>query len=302
MTADTKPPQFLCIGAHKSGTTWLYENLKRHPDVWLPPVKEVHFFDGMPGLPKIAQRLNRALKDAIDVDRIADAEMLDYLRKYVLDVPKDMSWYRSLFAPARGRTAGDITPAYATLAESIVGKVHDVLPNCRIIFIMRHPISRAWSHLRDNSGKYGLNAGSYRFEDFKRHIDSPSSTARTAYVRTIRTWEKFFPASQILYLFYDDLRDSPRLILQSICNFLGLPFDESYFAATVGSVIHESIVLQMPAQVRAYLAGKYRAEVAALHARFGGPTSQWLAECDAILAGRSVEDGSVVVPHEPIRG
>jgi hypothetical protein len=38
-------PNFLGIGAQKSGTTWLHDNLARHPQVWLPPVKEIHYFD-----------------------------------------------------------------------------------------------------------------------------------------------------------------------------------------------------------------------------------------------------------------
>ena len=37
-------PQFLCIGAQRSGTTWLYRNLSKHPAVWMPPHKELHYF------------------------------------------------------------------------------------------------------------------------------------------------------------------------------------------------------------------------------------------------------------------
>src|ERR1700693_6546256 len=38
-------PDFLCVGAHKSGTTWLYRQLDSHPDFWMPPIKELHYFD-----------------------------------------------------------------------------------------------------------------------------------------------------------------------------------------------------------------------------------------------------------------
>src|ERR1700749_4313420 len=40
-------PDFLCIGAQKAGTTWLDSNLRRHPDVWLPPLKELHYFNSV---------------------------------------------------------------------------------------------------------------------------------------------------------------------------------------------------------------------------------------------------------------
>jgi len=44
-------PEFLCIGAEKAGTTWLYEMLKAHPSVWMPPIKEIHYFDMVPSIP-----------------------------------------------------------------------------------------------------------------------------------------------------------------------------------------------------------------------------------------------------------
>ena len=43
MSADA--PHFIGIGAQKAGTTWLYRNLQEHPEVWLPPEKELHYFD-----------------------------------------------------------------------------------------------------------------------------------------------------------------------------------------------------------------------------------------------------------------
>ena len=38
-------PDFLCVGAQKGGTSWLYQQLESHPDFWMPPVKELHYFD-----------------------------------------------------------------------------------------------------------------------------------------------------------------------------------------------------------------------------------------------------------------
>ena len=64
-------PDFLCIGAQKSGTTWLYHNLKQHPQVWLPPVKELHYFDhphSIPSaclLPTIGYQARRARQELI---------------------------------------------------------------------------------------------------------------------------------------------------------------------------------------------------------------------------------------------
>lgn len=274
------PPHFLCIGAHKSGTTWLYENLKRHPAVWLPPIKELHYFDGMPGLPRLAQRLNEAIKEAVAADRIADPAKLDFMRKLVLDQPKNFAWYRSLFEPAGDRLAGDMTPAYAALPAPAVGRICRLLPDCRVIFIMRNPIERAWSHFRSHAGNAKLDAG---LDAVRRHIESPATESRTAYVRTIEAWEQSFRRDHILYLFYDDLLANRDAFLDTVCRFLGVPFDMSYFADTRDAVVNRSVALELDAGTRAYLASKYHPEIRALHARFGGHATRWLADCERAL-------------------
>lgn len=38
-------PNFLIIGAPRSGTTWIQENIKHHPEIFMPEQKEIHFFD-----------------------------------------------------------------------------------------------------------------------------------------------------------------------------------------------------------------------------------------------------------------
>jgi hypothetical protein len=47
MMKEARPrgPDFLVIGAQRAGTTWLHQVLRRHPSLWLPPVKELHYFD-----------------------------------------------------------------------------------------------------------------------------------------------------------------------------------------------------------------------------------------------------------------
>src|SRR6478735_11126174 len=50
-------PDFLCIGAPKTGTTWLYKHLSRHPEIWIPPVKELHYFDRLFPLPKAGDKV-----------------------------------------------------------------------------------------------------------------------------------------------------------------------------------------------------------------------------------------------------
>ncbi len=59
-------PDFLCIGAQKAGTTWLYHNLAQHPGIWMPPLKELFYFCGFDsdaeGVPRPASRWPLALQ------------------------------------------------------------------------------------------------------------------------------------------------------------------------------------------------------------------------------------------------
>jgi hypothetical protein len=280
----TTGPDFLCIGAHKAGTTWLYENLRRHPSVWLPPLKEVHFFDGLPYMPKVAQRLSEAIKAQLAGDPSADPARLEYLRKYVLDQPKDIDWYRSLFSYGEGRTCGDITPAYSMLKPADVARVHAILPVVRIIFIMRNPIDRAWSHFRTNAGSQQIDLASRQPASMIRHFDSGASERRSRYTNTIAAWESCYPRERILYLFHEDIQISPDRFLESVCGFLDLDFDVRHFEATRSKVVHQSLQWPMPLELRRYLAGKYHDEIVALQRRFGGHTDRWLEDCERLLS------------------
>src|SRR5689334_15761196 len=68
-TAARTGPDFLCVGAQKAGTGWLYEQLRSHPDFWMPPVKELHYFDRAWRSPRVspAEKQRNALRNARDV-------------------------------------------------------------------------------------------------------------------------------------------------------------------------------------------------------------------------------------------
>ena len=111
-------PDFLGIGAQKAGTTWLGRNLQAHPEVWMPRVKEVHYFDE-----KIHESRNTTLRLVRrifgasganrrwrrQVRRRARKHLRRFSRKdfswdlnYYVGVPSD-GWYASLFEPGKGR-------------------------------------------------------------------------------------------------------------------------------------------------------------------------------------------------------
>ncbi len=123
-------PQFLCIGAEKAGSTWLYKNLKKHPEIWLPPVKEIHYFDEKEKLGSVNiykrffdrdsslnRRWRRILKNQLAkqlTTRPFDYQSMKWYSNYFFQRRNDR-WYSSLFTNDKKQKTGDITPAYSTI-------------------------------------------------------------------------------------------------------------------------------------------------------------------------------------------
>src|SRR3954454_14322487 len=91
-------PDFLCVGAQKAGTGWLYEQLRFHPDFWMPPVKELHYFDRSWRSPRVspAEKQRAARKTARDE---RDTTFLDEMEILLAHSEIDLPGYAKLFAP-----------------------------------------------------------------------------------------------------------------------------------------------------------------------------------------------------------
>lgn len=102
------PLQFLCVGPQRTGTTWVYEMLRRHPEIYVPEaVKETMFFD----------------------------------RYY----ERGLDWYRKYYREAgANQLCGEVAPTYFDVPE-VPARVHDVSPGCTIFITLRHPVERARS-------------------------------------------------------------------------------------------------------------------------------------------------------------
>lgn len=137
-------PQFLGIGAQRAGTTWLHANLSKHPAIWLPRIKEIHYFDRKYPLstPSWTQpvRDNREMllrrMQRFDIEkiltRIKSPRLSELLWDYKYYRGKlTNEWYASLFAEAGARISGDITPAYSILESSAVNQVNEVATRCK---------------------------------------------------------------------------------------------------------------------------------------------------------------------------
>ena len=225
-------PQFLIIGAQKAGTTWLFKNLDSHPEIWLPPEKELHFFDLPPAMPMYgllfaplktarAWTWNRMLRDWGKVCS-GEGSAWWYWKYYFL--PRCWWWYESLFSPSAGQICGEATPRYAILKERQIKKIIDRLPQLKIIYILRNPIERMWSDVAmHHSKRFGENGMWEADQDSVRSfLKNPSNLAHSKYAENLARWEKYVTRDKMHICYYDDISTTPHLLIKEIFEFLNV--------------------------------------------------------------------------------
>ena len=135
-------PDFPGIGVAKAGTSWLYTNLFGHPAIWMPPFKEMQYFNGLhvPGHGDWIReyRLGQVVGAIIDQTRGKAADKIDFkqiqqLIEFVGDPPND-EWYGKIFgrAPA-DRLCGEITPEYGVLPDAGIAPLLQFNPRMKFI-------------------------------------------------------------------------------------------------------------------------------------------------------------------------
>ena len=286
-------PDFLGIGAQKAGTTWLHDNLARHPQVWMPPIKEIHYWDHRPFL--LVERLfgrkqflksGRALlrRRLLEAARGGSRDDLAWAARYCLGRRSD-AWYGALFPRIDGKIIGEVCPGYARLDPDQVARVHAMMPRTKIIYLIRNPIERAWSglamHFRKDGGGSIESVAESEIEARLRH---PRSWQHGEYAKNLAAWESRYPAEQILVGFFDELQENPRGQLKEILGFLGVSADDGAIPADVDVRRNPGRGEIVPPRFEGLLARVFADEVRAMNARFDNRhTRRWLSYTEARL-------------------
>jgi hypothetical protein len=263
-------PDFLCIGAQKAGTTWLYQQLAAHPDFWMPPQKELHYLDKRGHAPN--QTTSRKQDDR-------DIRFLDKLRalrtKFWLDLPN----YGQLFAAKGSLLSGDITPAYCMLPDEIIAMVLRCFPHLKVIFLARDPVERAWSQI-----SLGMRTGGILAFDVTdpaeaaRHLLHPLVIQRSFPSMIAARWRQHVPADQFRVCFFDDLKRDPAGLRRSIIEFLGADPEKASGQVTPENNVAATVQkLPLSDEVRARIAEFFANELKACATQLGGPAKEWPA-------------------------
>jgi Sulfotransferase domain len=190
-------PDFYIVGHAKSGTTALYEMLRRHPQIYMPELKEPRFF----------------------------APDLRALHGPVPSLPQTWQDYISLFqAAAPGQRTGEASPAY--LRSSVAaGLIADARADARIIAILREPASFVRSlHLHllresvETERDLGRAVAAENIERGGRRVQRYSDHVR--YTEQLRRYHDVFAREQVLVLIYEEFRADNAKTVRDVLRFL----------------------------------------------------------------------------------
>lgn len=204
-------PSFLIIGTQRGGTTYLHDLLSDHP--WVSPglVKEIHFFE----------------------------------RQY----ERGLDWYRANFASGRlaARNAqeqtivGEATANYL-FSPCVPQRVHDAMPNVRLIILLRNPTDRAFSHYQMEVGiglepltfedaiaveaiRLGVPPGQPWVQESNPSFEQLhySYLSRGLYAQQLKRWKRLFSDEQILIIKSERLYKETPNVLEEVAEFLEIP-------------------------------------------------------------------------------
>ncbi len=240
-------PDFLGIGAQKAGTTWLAWNLRRHPDIFMPKIKELHYFDH--------------------------------------DFHKTLRHYATNFEPGRGKAKGEVTPAYSFLPKGRIRFIRTIMPAVRLILIMRNPIDRAWSHaIFELVTRQRRRFEEVTDSEFKTFFMSEPCVMRTDYPTILENWLSVFPREQLYLGFYEEIVSHPRKLLGNIFSHLGVSDEVDWGSFPHEQVIlphfgpvrdHRGSHTYMPPEIRRFLEQMYARDIERLYERFGESVAGW---------------------------
>lgn len=263
-------PDFIGIGGMHSGTGWLWDNLRHHPQIYLPNVKELQYF---------SWRFHRSVR-----------------------------YYSRQFEPHAAKLRGEISTDYGLLPRERIQFLRTLLPDVRLLFLMRDPIDRAWSHAKQClMFRPGKQYAAVREAEFVRHFRSRTSRMAGDYLTILENWLAVFPQKQLYIGLFDDILRRPEPLLTDVLRHIGASVEFDWSSLPYRAMADNSWIVPgrqnalpaaeeagrtadslqdigrwsdfhpapIPPQYLTILEDIYADEIEKLYARFGASVTDW---------------------------
>ncbi len=199
-------PNFLIVGAAKAGTTSLYNYLKQHPEIFMSPVKEPHFFSFIDIKPDFKGPYDQKTNEK--------------------EIISDYNEYKGLFKNVTNEKAiGECSNSYLFL-KNTEQNIKKYIPHCKIIIILRNPIERAYSHYLQfvMLGQEDLTfEAAMEKEEVRKKLNwrwHYQLVGQGLYYHQVKRYLDRFGLGNVKIHLFEELKQDPEALMKKIFQFL----------------------------------------------------------------------------------
>lgn len=215
-------PNFFIVGAGKSGTTSLYNYLSEHPQIYMSPMKEPHFFSFM-----------------------GEKPYGPWSTYHKLVVVNKMEEYKRLFYNVKNEKAvGEASASYLFYPEAAIN-IKKFIPNAKIIILLRNPIDRTYSNYLQ-SVNLGIEHLSFDDVLLKQDDTKHAYIPQSMYYHQVKRYLDLFGKRRVKIYFTEKFKYNTLNVLKDIFCFLNL--DDNFIPKVnlkynIGSGLPRSLAL-----------------------------------------------------------
>ncbi|MEM7199610.1 MAG: sulfotransferase [Planctomycetota bacterium] len=249
-------PDVLIIGPQRTGSTWLHENLARHPQIFMTEPKELYYWSSV--------------------------QWPEYHPKHLPPFSADLSWYLDFFRESSDQmktrhersfadfgepyvpvVRGESSATYAVACEpEIIREIVTLNPAIKAILLVRHPGERAWSHIKkEHHMDGGTPVDQISVEDCRAFIDNKYNRDCGLFSKIVAKWRVELPEDNLFVGDFRDVSRRPADLLRRVFSFLGVRDELKYVGDYATQQICETPAEPIPAAFQPLLDEIYRDEV-----------------------------------------
>ena len=182
--------EFVLVAAPRSGTTWLAAALAEHPQIWIPPNKEVNFFNE------------------------------PFLSHWEFKYERGIEYYKGIFEEAPSDTLrGELTPTYYVDLKS-AERIYEHFPKTKILILLRNPADVVHSTFLKSREYYPTS------DDLEGEIKNrPELLKLGYYYRHLKPFFDRFPSERIYVGMYEQFFSNLAESISTVYKFLGVDYD-----------------------------------------------------------------------------
>jgi hypothetical protein len=242
----------------------------------MPPIKEISYFKGdifkKGEFRELVERVERS--DFADFSE-ADMACLRHLQDMARRQRMTSSDYLRIFSFKGERLSGDITPNYDTISRGNIGGIRELINDLKVVYLLRHPVDRIESAVAMSINYLGLSPDCLSSVKAMEQVLATKPFALRMSPTTIwKNWSLIFPERDLGYWFFDDIRDRPETVRDTIATFLGA--DGCTFELPAGFNRKDiEKKWRLEPEVRDYVRSRLDKDIKETRAFFGSRAAEW---------------------------